>query len=133
MMNKISHVLSRYPNLQIDGIDWIVDAEPNTSPYGNTDLDEETDSIEKGDYLYYQIATIKGHIAPFDGNYRTALGMIKRFANSIRAENNVHFVRIDSLPLDISPNARLTGESRENENREAVFALTVILGVSNET
>lgn len=133
MMNKISRILSRYPNLQIDGIDWVVDADPNTNPYGNNDLDEDTDSIEKGDYLYYQIATIKGHIAPFDGNYRTALGMVKRFANSIRAENNVHFVRIDSLPLDISPNARLTGETRENENREAVFALSVILGVNNET
>lgn len=133
MMNLVSRVLNRYPNLQMDGIEWVVDTDPNTNPLGNTDFDEGDDAITKGDFLYYQIATVKGHITPFDGNYRNALGMVKRFANSLRAEQNVHFVRIDSLPLDISPDARLSGESRENETREAVFALTIVLGVNHET
>ena len=132
MMSTVSNVLNRYPSLQIDGIDWIVDSDPNKHPYQNNSIGEE-EGIKKGDYQYYQIATIKGHLLPFDGNYRNALGMVKRFANSIKAEKNVHHVIIDSLPLDISPNSSLSGEAQQNEKREAVFALTVILGVANET
>ena len=133
MMGTISNVVNRYPDLQIDGIDWVVDANPNKHPSDNNIVDEDGEGIEKGDYKYYQIATIKGHLTPFDGNYRNALGIVKRFANSIKAEENVHHVTIDSLPLDISPESQLTGEARENEQREAIFALTVVLGVTNET
>ncbi len=132
MMSTVSNVLDRYPGLQIDGIDWLVDSDPNKHP-DNNNFDIEEKEIKKGDYKYYQIATIKGHLLPFDGNYRNALGMVKRFANSIKAENNVHHVVIDSLPLDISPESSLSGEAQENEKREAIFALTVILGVANET
>ena len=133
MMSTISKVLNRYPNIQIDGIDWIVDADPNKHPYDNNRVDDNEKRIEKGDYQHYQIATIKGHLDPFDGNYRNALGMVKRFANSIKAEKDVVHVYIDSLPLDISPESKLVGESLESENRDAVFALTVVLGVKHET
>lgn len=132
-MSTISGVLNRYPNLQIDGIDWIVDENPNKHPTNENISIENGVDIEKGDYQYYQIATIKGHLTPFDGNYRNALGMVKRFANSLKVAKNVHHVTIDSLPLDISPESRLTGEARESAEREAVFAVTVILGVAHET
>lgn len=133
MMSAVSKVLDRYPNLQIDGIDWTVNTDPNTHSFENNRFDEDKQGIEKGDYKYYHIATIKGHLTPFDGNYRNALGMVKRFANSIKAEENVHHVTIDSLPLDISPESKLSGAANENEHREAIFALTVIIGVANET
>ena len=131
MMRTVSNTLDRYPNLQIDGIDWIVDSDPNKQPNGHNNGDEN--GIEKGDFQYYQIATIKGHLTPFDGNYRKALGIVRRFANSIKLEKNVHYVKIDSLPLDISPESKLTGEIFEDEERQAIFALTIVLGVSNET
>ena len=133
MMSTVSDVLSLFPSLQIDGIDWIVDTDPNKYPYQNKSDNNKENEIEKGNYQYYQIATVKGHLMPFDGNYRNALGMVRRFANAIRAEENVRHVSIDSLPLDISPGSSLSGEAQEDEQREAVFALTVVLGVTNET
>ncbi len=134
MMNTVSKVLSRYPSIQIDGIDWVVSSDPNTHPINNISLGENgKNPIEKGDYSYYQIATIKGHITSFDGNYRNALGIVIRFANSMKVADNVHHVNIDSLPLDISPESQLSGESRDQEIHEAIFALTVVLGVENET
>ncbi len=133
MMSTVSKVLNRYPSLQIDGIDWTVNADPNTHPYETNSLIEDEQGIEKGDYQYYQIATLKGHLTPFDGNYRKALSMVKRFANTIKDEDNVHHVKIDSMPLDIRPESKLSGAADENERREAIFAVTVILGVANET
>lgn len=134
MMNTISKVLSRYPSIQIDGIDWSVESDPNAQSNSRNTRDSKGKIVEKDDaYKYYQIATIKGHLTAFNGNYRNALGMVKRFASSMEVAENVHHVTIDNLPLDVSPESRLSGEARENEHNEAMFALTVILGVTNET
>ncbi len=133
MLSTISEALTRYPNIQIDGIEWIVDTDPNKRLNQTIELEEGEDSIEKGNYDYYQIATIKGHLDPFDGNYRKAIGIVKRFANTLKNEKNVHYVKVESLPLDISPESRLTGEAQDDQPHDAIFALTVVLGVKNES
>jgi hypothetical protein len=134
MMNSVSEVLRRYPDLQIDAIDWVAGTDPNKHPLSNNlALEEPAEINAKSEYPYYQIATIKGHLAPFDGNYRKALGVVKRFANSMKAQKDVHHVTIDSLPLDISPESSLSGETKDSQIHGAEFALTVVMGVNNES
>ena len=50
---------------------------------------------------YYQISNFKAHIEPFDGNYREAIAMVNRFAETLRSINSVYDIRIESFPLDI--------------------------------
>lgn len=78
---------------------------------------------------YYQISNLKAHIEPFDGNYREAIAMVNKFAESLRSADSAYEISIESFPLDISSSATLQGDA-ETTGKEALFALRAVIGVN---
>ena len=132
MMSTVSDVLEKYPGLQIKSMHWYTSTDPNYKPNANTANNQNAGNIQPDDdYIYYQIAEIDGFIESFNGNYRAAIDVVNRFAEELRLVSEIHHVRILSMPLDVSPEARLEGSS-ESVVDEATYSLRVVLGVSHE-
>ena len=138
IMRVISRVLEAFPTFQLDQIDWMGSVDPNATPQyvaaGGLSQLADNISTDPGDFDYFQIAKVKGHLAPFDGNYRRALTEVTRFADILRGLNIIQDVRIIDLPLDISSDAKLEGNASVELPKEgAHFTLTVVLGINHGT
>ena len=139
MLIVISEGLDKFPRIQLDALTWVTSANPNIKINDTGDVKSDQgvvgvsniESIDTG-YDYYQIALIKGHINSFDGNYRAALDLINRFAESLRSLKSVHDVSIVTLPLDVSSDASLQGTSGSSPSA-ANFSMRIVLGTSHES
>ncbi|MBI1732985.1 MAG: hypothetical protein HYR49_09495 [Gammaproteobacteria bacterium] len=143
MLRLLGGQLLRHPQVQLDSLDWIASTNPNAQLEGRRgggDAPAGPESrpqpgAEPGapqpSYRFYQIAQINGRLAPFDGDFRKAIGAIDALAESLRASPDVREVQVLSLPLDISSSANLQGSSSATK-AEAVFSLRIVLGVGHE-
>jgi len=138
VLKVISKGMDQFPLIQIDEIALAASADPNRK-ISDVDTDNpgqgvvgvsNIGTVDTG-YNYYQIAAMKGHISPFDGNYRAALDMINRFSETLRSIQSVHDVSIVTLPLDISSSASLQGVSNAAPGT-ANFSVRLVLGIRNE-
>lgn len=138
MFKVISEGMDKFPQIKLDSMNWAASSNPNMKIDDNSTTSNQgvlgVSNIETVDtgFDYYQIASIKGHISPFDGNYRAALDTINQFAESLRSLESVHNVSIVTLPLDISSDASLQGASDSNPS-VANFSIRIVLGVSHES
>ena len=137
IMSTISRALDKFEDLHLEEIQWIASTDPN-SVIGGASEAEEAPSLSRElsapeghpAYRYYQIALIKGHIKPFNGNYREAIATIDRFAGSVRSQAAVEDVKTVTLPLNVGPETSLQGStSEEPATKEANFAVRVVLGI----
>lgn len=138
IMSTISRALDKFEDLHLEEIHWIASTDPN-SVVGGANKTEEAPSLSRElsalegppTYRYYQIALIKGHIEPFNGNYREAIAIIDRFAGSLRSQAAVEDVKTVTLPLNVGPETSLQGStSEEPATKEANFAVRVVLGTT---
>lgn len=67
-------------------------------------------------------ARLEGRIEPFDGDFRAAMAVINRFADDLRGQSATRSVRLLALPLNLSPDADLQGDTR-GLNDEARFTM----------
>lgn len=74
----------------------------------------------------YQVAVVKARIEPFGGNVREAMETVKRFAEDLLGREAVYDVVILALPLDISSDADLQGNTQSVRQR-AEFTLKLVL------
>ena len=79
-----------------------------------------------GPEILFQAAHLSARIEPFDGDYRAAIGTIRRFAGALAASPGVGRVRVSSLPLELSPEQTLTGDA-EAVADTAAFEILVVL------
>jgi hypothetical protein len=133
MMRAVSRALEAYPKLHVDGMQWISSIDPNAKLDPKADKEATTEFVvaPDGNYRYYQIALISGHVAPFAGNYRDAIADVNSFAETLRQGASVYRVRIEALPIDVSSEARLEGSGLPQSFGEAQFAIRVVIGISD--
>ena len=141
MLTVISEGLDQYPLIRLDEISWVAAADPNKKISGDTDTARGTTQGVVGysnigtkdtGYDYYQIALMNGDISPFDGNYRNALDMINKFAETLRNMDSVFNVSVVSLPLDTSSQGNLQGASNAGPGT-AKFSVRIVIGLSHES
>ncbi len=138
MLKLIGRGMDRFPSIELDEIVWTASADPNMKfdDIGTGSTNQAAlgvSDVNKAEgYQYYQIASIKGHLSSFDGNYREALSIIDQFAQTLRNIPLVHDVSIMSLPLDISSDVSLQGTANAGPGK-ADFSVRIVLGVSHET
>lgn len=137
MIRLVSSGLNKYPSIMVHDFKWAASMYPdfdidagvsnpaNTTPAGETGLPAVPG------YDFYQIAIIDGRISPFNGNYREAIATINAFVETLRTRGNVYDIRILSLPLDVSSEASLQGNTN-TEGKEALFSINIVLGVGHE-
>ena len=130
MVSVLSAGLDRFPSIQLSSLAWAAADNPgtalNNSPAG-ADIRVALDVSGAGsDGTVYQVALLEGRIEPFNGNFREAMDAINRFAEDLRTRTAVHDVSIVSLPLDVSSNTDLQGNTQSLQRR-AEFTLRVVL------
>lgn len=71
---------------------------------------------------------LAAEIRPFDGDYRAALVLIQRLADSLRSQPGVKDVNVVELPVNLDPRAPLAGNTAEApESASARFRLALRL------
>ena len=138
IMKVISAGLQNLPNVQLDDLQWVASLNPDTEmgkegrAASSAAPARNPQAVPgKPAYKYYQIALLSGRLDPFDGNFRNAITTINNFAESLRVMKSVYDVKIITLPLDVSSSAHLQGNV-EMQQKEARFALKLVLGIGNE-
>jgi hypothetical protein len=136
MFSFIGKGLEQYPEIKLDDFDWSFSIDPNKgaaapSEKENKYLPPGMTNNNESEVKYYQISNIKAHIAPFDGNYREAIAVVNKFAETLRSHDSTYEVSIESFPLDISSTATLQGDA-ESVGKEALFSLRTVIGVTRE-
>ena len=140
-MLVISRALGESPSVQIDKIDWRASTNPEaaadpakamtTAGANAKPGSPAAPDTPGGQYRYYQIAEVTGHLTSFGGDYREALELVNRFAETLRKQNDMYDVKIVKPPVDVSSKASLQGNANQPvDARQAEFALRVVLGVS---
>lgn len=110
----LSDSLGRFPAVQATRLVWSVAAE--TMP---------EDAIAPGLPARCCQARLEGRIEPFDGDFRAAMAVINRFADDLRGQSETRSIRLLALPLNLSPDADLQGDTR-GLNDEARFTMDIV-------
>jgi hypothetical protein len=119
MITVVSNALNKFPAIKLTNFNWISATDPDqqigsnravakkpaatgaSGPAGQTD----------NPYRSFQIAGIDSRVSPFDGNYREAISLINEFAENLRSQPDVQDVSVLSLPLDVSSEGNMQGNT----------------------
>lgn len=105
----LSDSLERFPAIQATRLVWNATAETMPGGVGTRCCQ----------------ARLEGRIEPFDGDFRAAMAVINRFADDLRSQSATRSVRLLALPLNLSPDADLQGDTR-GLNDEARFTMDLV-------
>ena len=72
-------------------------------------------------------ALVEGEVRPFRGDYRAAIEAINRFAEALSKQPNVAEVKVTKLPLNISPNLTLAGNTTDSREQAGRADFTIVL------
>ncbi|HEX5363323.1 MAG TPA: hypothetical protein VFW59_03565 [Gallionella sp.] len=106
VMRPLSNVLDRYPQIELDELEWAMDTVPNTAS-GTPP----------------QVITLKGRLVGFASNYRRAFEHLKRFGRDLEIQG--YHVTVLSEPLDISPSGSIA-DRREATPDALDFSLKLL-------
>lgn len=135
MLSYIGKGLQKYPNIKLDDLDWAFSMNPNLGAVElkntNPALSISVNGVDSNNsqFRYYQITNINAHIEPFDGNYREAISVVNKFAETLRGFESTYDVSIESFPLDISSSATLEGDVAA-VGKKAAFSLRAVIGIN---
>ena len=131
------------PRVRGEGVSWRTDGDPRTSANEEGELPGRVEGAggaaagrerppvpgeesPNSPGALFQVARVGARIEPFDGDYRAAIGTIRRFAGALAASPGIGRVRVSSLPLELSPEQTLTGDA-EAVAGTAAFEIRVVL------
>lgn len=124
LFNVVSGALEASPSVFLNSLSWKygknVDFNALGAQSGTTPV--AADQIR-------QVGIINADITPFNGDYRSAIALIRSFADRLRENPAVAEVKIIKLPLDASSRQSLSGSTdvRTEERLTAQFELAVVL------
>src|SRR5690606_39129603 len=127
MMALVSQALQPSPNIVLREMGW---------RYGYGDISKGGDTSAPGARApgapppsRQQSAYVKGEIRPFRGDFRNAIDTIEALADRLRAHPAVAEVRPTKMPLDVSSQAVLSGNTLDTkaETGSAEFELAIVL------
>lgn len=107
VLQPISAILDRHPQIELDSLVWQMDA---TEPVASNTLAD----------VPAQVVTIKGRLVDFGNDYRDALGYLEDFQRNLAAQG--YRVTILSKPLDVSPSGSIA-DQRETQTNPLSFSL----------
>ncbi len=113
LLAAVAAAVTSQPGIQIDAIQWTVgspDAEPAGA--GGEAIDASAMAVPASATAADAVSvTVRGHVAPFRGDYVQAFAEIEAFADELRANPDVERVTPKAQPLDLRPDSTLTGEA----------------------
>lgn len=137
MMQVLSAALDAAPEIQVNRMFWV--------QTNNMMLDEEDKSLSSASAsnavkpaayavpdatVLYEVGYINGEIRRFNGDYRTALNMVNRLAERLKADAAIEHVEILQAPVNVSSYSNLQGSTTDEKaalQPAALFKLKLIL------
>jgi hypothetical protein len=131
MIVTLSEGLAAFPGLKLKSISWAASTDPEKSVAGGGRRADVRTSVvpaasDSNEAPYFQIAHLKGSVDPFNGDYREALALVRRFAATLLGLPEVEAVHVIELPLDIGSDSALQGNTAQQAN-SAPFELRVVI------
>ncbi len=121
MLAVIGQALEANPRIALNGLEWRFTADKLDSAPG-PDLAGGGASAGK----LRQIGILSGEVSDYDGNYRQAVARIRELVQTLAAHDQVAEVSVIELPLDISSESGLSGNTNvSSADRGAIFRLAV--------
>ena len=135
-MELVSQALDRHPQIIMKTFGWKYDiaeiesghenipgpaAAPSAAPVVTPQPTAPASGKRK------ESALVEGEVRPFRGDYRAAIEAINRFAESLAQQPNVAEVKVARLPLNISPNLTLSGNTTDSREQAGRAEFTIIL------
>jgi hypothetical protein len=74
-----------------------------------------------------QSAYVQGEIRAFRGDYRAAIATIDTLAHRLRRNPHVAEVRTIRMPLDVTPNAILSGNTLDSREESAIAEFELLI------
>lgn len=127
--------LNAAPEIRLEEVQWTASSDPNAVPAATQRETPVKDPIApSADYAYYEIGILRGEIAPFSGDWRSAIARVDALAAALRAHPRAVRVEVLSYPLDLESTAKVSGDPATawGETLTARFALKLVLGVAND-
>lgn len=121
----LSDSLGRFPAVQATRLVWSAAAETMPGGLGPGAARPQPGAVAPDLPPRCCQARLEGRIEPFDGDFRAAMAVINRFANDLRSQSATHSVRLLALPLNLSPDADLQGDTRGLKD-EARFTMDIV-------
>jgi hypothetical protein len=132
MLNVVSQALEANPAIVLNSFGW---------KYDRTEIDTERSRSSKAASpatpsttgtsanARRQSGLVEGEVRPFRGDYRAAIETIDRFAGTLSKRPEVAEVKVVKMPLNISPDLALTGNTTESREQagKAEFKLVLVL------
>jgi hypothetical protein len=130
LMTIVSQALEHNPAILLKSFGW---------KYGRTDIEQDpgksTRSVSDPGIpgpaggARRQSGLIEGEVRPFSGDYRAAIEIINRFADTLSRQPEVAEVRVIKLPLNISSGLTLSGNTTDSREQtgKAEFKLLLVL------
>lgn len=130
LMAVVSHALDTSPDIALIKLSWKHDAMHASSEdksgkrAGGAAPDKVTPLSAPGEAAY-----LEGEVAPFYGDYRSAIASIQSFADRLRQEKAVAEANVMQLPLDVDPSSSLSGSTLNGNapSSGARFKLKIVL------
>ena len=129
LLSVLGGVLERAPLVSLDELVWSAGANPDGEavPVANRRDDVETPLAADGQY--YQVAELSAHLEPFDGDFRKAIAVVDGLAEELKAQARVHSVKVLQYPLDVRPEASVSGSATAAGARVVpAFKIKLVLG-----
>ena len=131
-MDLIGQALDRHPQIIMKSFGWKYDnteidagRESNPAPAAAPQVPVPPNSPAAGKRK--ESALVEGEVRPFRGDYRAAIEAINRFAETLSQQPNVAEVKVAKLPLNISPNLSLSGNTTDNRDQAGKAEFTIIV------
>ena len=111
LFRVVSGALENYPQVVLNRVQW------KAAPIVTDQAAEQKN----------QSGQIEAEIRPFAGDYRAALAVINGFADALKRDPTIEWVRVSQLPLNLNPDTALTGNTTQGRgaNAGASFKLEV--------
>ena len=133
----VSDALAEFPQVRIERLSWRTSDDPEAPAEGGVVAEDDRrgepstagEARRRDPGVLFQLALVGARIEPFDGDYRVAIATIRQFAGALAAAPGVEHVRVRSLPLDLSSERSVSGDT-ESGDGEATFEVRVALRVA---
>lgn len=121
----VSGALEATPTVVLNSLNWKHGKGADFAAVGAT----TQPTAARNDQQIRQVGLIAAEIAPFNGDYRTAIATIRTFAERLRENPAVDEVKVVKLPLDASSRQSLSGstDTRTEQRLTAQFEIAVVL------
>lgn len=139
MMQIISKSVDEVPEIQINRLRWALSSDINlkdddkpgavvAQPTQN--INQPVSTFVPDPTTLYEVVFMNGEIRNFNGDYRSALASVNRFADLLRADKQIEQVIVIQAPVNVSSFSNLQGSTTDEESRQqqaALFKIKLIL------